>query len=698
MASIIADNLDVQHGLLQCLQKATNQFEIEAAIWASDRFCSYSTTFLSVMFTRIYVKLNDPSVSNDIQLRLIRILRHMHSDIAMARQAKQLCLMILDQQNANEEFVIVVLRTLTMLLSVALLDQQEQIDRLLSYLLHDKRISVQQSILLDLKQLSRNGITFDSSHFIALLNGITTSASTSPLLQQPSYKCAESIIKSHRTLIIHILNQSPTTSEYQTLLNILDIWKDTLSMSMQHKKYNFAIQNADLLLTVLDIFKSIKSSSVSFMTDSLADNPIDNNDQLLILISNHMDNIPMNAIYSESNHITSLAKIRKWISIKTRLLHIFDHQDDKNVFIGGLKLLKENQDDRLSSIILKYCISTSEKCNDLYTWLPSLILQTLENYIDSPIVYMNLLFLLFRTIQPNKEITDNVLVLIKKFGKWDGEIGKYATNGWNIYLIGIEASICGWYYIMQIVMSELQSLVESDSCLHWLSALSAFGSAEWTLAHDNSSIIVTKSSEIMDLYLTALTSLKAFHSVSGQAKFQTWIIRLRMEMFYSIQYTLSALKEIQLHGSQEQKCYKMMFECLSKFRTLASRYDLAAQSMHGANKDVLAILEHYKIGALVLEHATRVFINLNHGEYYFCIDPTLISLLSDHHISEPSYIPPNLSKFKNMCIENLKQIVQWEENNDQENFRQYYLDTVESFCKNMISLPLVLPRRFFKHQ
>lgn len=40
------------------MQKATNQFEMEATIWTSDRFCSYSTSFLPVMFTRIYLKLN----------------------------------------------------------------------------------------------------------------------------------------------------------------------------------------------------------------------------------------------------------------------------------------------------------------------------------------------------------------------------------------------------------------------------------------------------------------------------------------------------------------------------------------------------------------------------------------------------------------------------------------------------------------
>lgn len=134
-------------------------------------------------------------------------------------------------------------------------------------------------------------------------------------------------------MIIHILNQPPTTAEYQTLLNILDIWRDTLNMSMQHKKYNFAIQNADLLLTVLDIFKSIKNSCTTFMTDFPADNLIDNNDQLLNLISNHMDNIPMDAIYSESNHVTSLAKVIIMIMIIIVKLLIIRKYLSRNVYL-----------------------------------------------------------------------------------------------------------------------------------------------------------------------------------------------------------------------------------------------------------------------------------------------------------------------------------------------------------------------------
>ncbi|KAI8338908.1 hypothetical protein BC941DRAFT_350489 [Chlamydoabsidia padenii] len=145
MAIVFKDNLDVQHGV----HKSTDRFETEAAVWASDQFCLRSTSFLSVMFIRIQSRLTgknyittllvyhythpalyillDPTTSFDIQLKLIKILRHMHNDIAMARQAKQLCLHLLTENGDNERLVIVVLRTLTKLLSVALIDQREQV-------------------------------------------------------------------------------------------------------------------------------------------------------------------------------------------------------------------------------------------------------------------------------------------------------------------------------------------------------------------------------------------------------------------------------------------------------------------------------------------------------------------------------------------------------------------------------------------
>ncbi|KAI8384306.1 uncharacterized protein BYT42DRAFT_492775 [Radiomyces spectabilis] len=127
MAKIVSEKLEVHHAILQRLEAATGRIEIEAAIWASDNFCASSLRFPSVIFPKLSAKVQDPTISLDVKLRYIKIFRHMHRDIAMARQAKTICLGLLDNPNTEEKLVIVTLRTLTLLLSKALMDRKEQV-------------------------------------------------------------------------------------------------------------------------------------------------------------------------------------------------------------------------------------------------------------------------------------------------------------------------------------------------------------------------------------------------------------------------------------------------------------------------------------------------------------------------------------------------------------------------------------------
>lgn len=51
----------------------------------------------------------------------------MHQDIGMARQAKLACLNLLNDPDTDPKLVIVTLRTLTLLLSEAVIDRKEQV-------------------------------------------------------------------------------------------------------------------------------------------------------------------------------------------------------------------------------------------------------------------------------------------------------------------------------------------------------------------------------------------------------------------------------------------------------------------------------------------------------------------------------------------------------------------------------------------
>ncbi|KAI7870111.1 hypothetical protein BDF14DRAFT_1721510 [Spinellus fusiger] len=127
MSMIISEKLDVHFGLLQRLEQATDRIEVEAVIWAVDRICARSERFPAVVYSKLTNELQDPSTSPLIKLKLVRIFRHMHRNIGMARQAKQMCLYLLEKYKTDEKFVIETLRTLTLLLSEARIDLKEQV-------------------------------------------------------------------------------------------------------------------------------------------------------------------------------------------------------------------------------------------------------------------------------------------------------------------------------------------------------------------------------------------------------------------------------------------------------------------------------------------------------------------------------------------------------------------------------------------
>ncbi|KAI7905757.1 uncharacterized protein BX663DRAFT_529835 [Cokeromyces recurvatus] len=127
MSMIISEKLDVQYGILQQLELAKDRIELEAAIWAGDQICAKSNRFPSVIFSKIVDKLANPDTQFDIKLRLVKIFRHMHQDISMARHAKSTCLSLLENPNTDSRLIIITLRTLTLLLNEALIDRKEQV-------------------------------------------------------------------------------------------------------------------------------------------------------------------------------------------------------------------------------------------------------------------------------------------------------------------------------------------------------------------------------------------------------------------------------------------------------------------------------------------------------------------------------------------------------------------------------------------
>lgn len=150
-------------------------------------------------------------------------------------------------------------------------------------------------------------------------------------------------------------------------------------------------------------------------------------------------------------------------------------------------------------MLLPYLSTISKKCRQLTSWFPQEAIEELQKRINRPSVYVNLIRLLFRTTDSNHEITATLLQLLHEFGQWDQSTECYSKNGWNLYLIGLEAGSCQWYELMYLVMKDLRKRVETEASYCWLSALSLLAQAEHSLSSKEAA---------SDLYIQSMLELR----------------------------------------------------------------------------------------------------------------------------------------------------------------------------------------------
>lgn len=132
-----------------------------------------------------------------------------------------------------------------------------------------------------------------------------------------------------------------------------------------------------------------------------------------------------------------------------------------------------------------------------------------------------------------------------------------------------------------------------------------------------------------------------------------------------------------------------MNNCADGFRTLASRYDIASQSMLDVDAGMIMVMEDFKVSVLILEHASKICVKSRYilnciffirkrldllifyyiiisSDSFFYIDPTLLSLLSrnkstSYQVDHGSTVSSQRYKFRTMCIGFLQDMIKWEE-------------------------------------
>ncbi|KAK4520619.1 uncharacterized protein ATC70_006497 [Mucor velutinosus] len=675
MSMIIAEKLDVQFAIIQRLELATDRIELEAAIWAGDQICARSNRFPSVIFSKVVDKLQDKQTPFDIKLRLVKIFRHMHQDIGMARQAKLTCLVLLEDPHTDSKLVIVTLRTLTLLLSQAVIDRKEQINRLLDYALNDQREDICYNVLYDLVLLGKNDIMFDETHIIRLLQMITTTKRRR--IQQRAMHCAQTLIETHRKLIVRIMTNE---TRLATFMSHVEECERIMHRSIELQHYTNMISSARLLYSILRIA----------FTHQVDGNAMDVDIPVMPTLSalghrvaDTITQVDLKLITQEKSITQSnKSRLRELLKIKANFCLLLDDWDCDATFRHTYTLLTDADDDT-AAVLLPYLSTISKKCRQLANWFPQEAIEELQKRINRPSVYVNLIRLLLRTTESNHEITATLLQLLHEFGQWDQSTECYSKNGWNLYLIGLEAGSCQWYELMYLIMKDLRKRVDTEASYFWLSALSSLAQAEHSLSNKDA---------VSDLYIQSMLELKALRSFDQPRFDQMWFIQLRMEFIQAIERT----KAILAATLSPKKLARQMQTSAVMFREIAFRYDFIAQVQFGADKEVLNVIESYKIRALVCEHAARTFMGSD--QVFFCVDPSLIPLITQTETAAPHRMVDTAGYMMHQSKQFLRKVTAWEElahlegNDRRQTCEQdfvYILDAI-------LAEPLLIPRSFFK--
>ncbi|GAB1599137.1 integrator complex subunit 7-like [Argonauta hians] len=153
VASIITEKTTVHHSIVVSLD-SHDAIEVDAAVYAAQRFAARSKLFSASICDRIAQMIEKVETPMELKLQLIPILQHMHHDAETAAKARTVCLLLLKTYPAKR-FVMLTLHSMSKLAIHALLDITQQISLLLNYLENDPRKTVKIMVLKDLQLLAQ---------------------------------------------------------------------------------------------------------------------------------------------------------------------------------------------------------------------------------------------------------------------------------------------------------------------------------------------------------------------------------------------------------------------------------------------------------------------------------------------------------------------------------------------------------------
>ncbi|GFS17810.1 integrator complex subunit 7 [Elysia marginata] len=542
-ASIIAEKKNVHHSIIQSMD-STDSMEVEAAIFAAEKFSEKSKMFASSVCHKIGTMINGLATPAEMKLKLIPILQHMHHDSDSAKKALALCTSVLSCY-PGENFVSLTLTTMTKLTVKSLVGVQDHILLLLFYLTTDSRSKVKAICLDDLTLLAARAAYLWTSENLEEIAQFSLQVQSSAL----------------KVKAVRVLNAVCGNSS----VNLLSLSRDTKVVDVcrefcYHSNTTLATQ-AIQLLTSLAIYKCVGENLTEEAVGAIQT-------CLLLLAVNPADE--------------DMIKLKVVLKNSVTICRNFPKVSEKIVYtLTNMLALAEEP----SQLYICECLAAiGSECPSALNAVSPQILASLTTSISDTSkeisqVQVHLCTLLFQA-QYHKAMSGTV------HGQVMACIGQ--ANPWIKYKVARQAMRYSQYHVAYDIFKSLNPQIVTEHIHYWLLGLQHVCAAEncLTKVKKDLSNLTACVADAVELYTKSHSTLKAASSPNTPLDFACGYVQLRMKVLQAHHLLLlsctafgakppPALSSALAHSSGQEgtrwaQVIQQLEKCLKEFKEASS--------------------------------------------------------------------------------------------------------------------------------
>ncbi|KAH1012969.1 integrator complex subunit 7 isoform X1 [Dendroctonus ponderosae] len=488
VAAIIPERQQIHHSIRRSLDSHDN-VEVEAAIYAAIQFAAQSKTFAVSMCNKVSYMIQGQATTANMKLQLIPILQYMHHDTATAAMVRTLCVDLLPCYPA-QDFVLIILNTLSKLAAATLVHIPNQVTLLLKYLKTDPRWEVKSKALQHLYELAIPGAHIWPQGAVDDLIDYVLSSNRNKILMPG-------------LCVIQVLVESPRLC-YENRASNTKL-RELCGIHAFSPHFGIAVQAIQILTQIL-----CYCFGENLQPDG-TDDVITSLESLILLLTDSEQKQPKHLKVALKCAVRLCEARPEYCETFVDLLGCrLDNVEGNYTIvicealgaIGGLKpetLLPQLQ----TMLKLLGCLRAIESPTDVQT--------------NTKVMLCTLLFQLLSGYKWNEETKNAVFETVG------------SNNLWSNYCIARAAVRYGHHQIGTYIFKQLTEQVSSEHFHFWLACLKEMSEAEALLSDEDSSTLVTRLDQSSIHYNKAIAALKAASTPSHNLTFQAEYMRIRAE-------------------------------------------------------------------------------------------------------------------------------------------------------------------------